>query len=141
MELFGLLFALPVTLVASLVYTALLLALFRFLPIVGRLLAAASLVVVAAIAVEAGFLGAMGASGSYAHLGHRFTALHFFGFFLGPPAVANLVYFYGTRRNLKWWLRFSSATVCCWVNAWRRCSGISQLMRPSLALTRGGRST
>jgi hypothetical protein len=115
MELFGLVFAVPVTLVASLVYTALLLALFRFLPTVGRLLAAASLIVVAAIAVEAVFLGAMGPKGSYAHLGHGFTALHFFGFFLGQPAIANLVYFYGARRNLKWWLRFSSATVCCWI--------------------------
>jgi hypothetical protein len=115
MELFGLLLAVPLTFATSLVYTALILAVFRFLPVVGRVLVAASCFVVALVAVELLLLAAMGARGTYAHLGHAFTVMHFLGFPLGPPAVANLVLHFASRWKLNKWLRFSSAMLCCWI--------------------------
>jgi hypothetical protein len=115
MELVGLLVAVPVTLATSLVYTVLILAVFRFLPIVGRVLVAASCFVVALVTVELLLFSAIGARSTYAHLGHAFTAMHFLGLLLGPPAVANLVLHFASRWSLNKWLRFSSVTLCCWV--------------------------
>jgi hypothetical protein len=115
MELFGLLLAMPVTFVASFVYAALALALFSFLPVVARVLVSASLFVIALIVTELVLFAALGPKGTYAHLGHGFTALHFLGFLLGPPAVANLVFHVGCQWNLNRWLRFFSATGCCWI--------------------------
>jgi hypothetical protein len=115
MELFGLLLAAPVTFVASVVYVALILAVFRFLPVIGKVLVVGSIGVVVVIAAELALLATMGAKGTYAHLGQLFTAIHFFGFFLGPPAVANLVFYYTSRLSTRQWLRFSSATFCCWI--------------------------
>jgi len=115
MELFGLLFAVPVTFVASVAYAALVLAIFKFLPVFGRVLVAGSVVVVALTAAELILLATMGAKGTYADLGQRFTAMHFLGFVLGPPAVANLVFYLASRWNLKKWLGFSFATLCCWL--------------------------
>lgn len=112
MELFGLLLAIPVTLIASFVYAVLALALFRFLPIVGRVFVVASLLVVAVIVTEVVLLVVLGPKDTYARLGHGFTALHFLGFLLGPPAVANLILHFGRCWR---WLRFFSATACCWI--------------------------
>ena len=115
MELFGLLLAVPVTFVTSVVYAAFVLAVIRFLPVAGRVLVAASWFVAALIVIELLLLAAMGARGTYAHLGHVFTAMHFLGFFLGPPAVANLVLHFATCWNLNKWFRLSSVTLCCWI--------------------------
>ena len=114
MELFGLLIAAPVAFVASLGYATLLLAIFNFLPVLGRVLVVTSLGVVTVIAVELVFLTTIGAKGTYARLGHWFTAMHFLGFFLAPPAVANLVFHFASRRNLKKWVTVLAATACCW---------------------------
>jgi hypothetical protein len=115
MELFALLLAVPVTFVTSVVYTAFVLAVFRFLPVVSRVLVAASWFVVALIVMELLLLAAMGARGTYAHLGHVFTAMHFLGFLLGPPAVANLVLHFAPCWNLNKWFRLSSVALCCWI--------------------------
>jgi len=115
MELLGLLFAIPVSLAASCAYSTLLWAFFRYLPGISRVIAPASYVVVASILVEVALISAMGAKGSYVHLGYKFTALHLFDVLLGPPAIANLVYFFAARCNLNLWLRFSSAALCCWI--------------------------
>jgi hypothetical protein len=115
MELIGLLLAAPVTFVASLAYAALMLAVFKFLPVAGRVLAAGSLAVVAVIILELVLLATIGPKGAYAHFGQRFTAMHFLGFFLGPPAAANLVLYLASRLNVRQWLRFASTTLCCWV--------------------------
>jgi hypothetical protein len=115
MELIGLLLAVPVTFVTSLAYAALILAAFKFRPVAGRALVAGSPIVVTLIAVELVLIATMGAKGTYANLGHRFTTMHFLGFFLGPPAVANLVLYCASRLNLKQWSRLVCATLCCWV--------------------------
>ena len=109
MELFGLLLAAPVAFVASLSYVALMVAIYRFLPGLGRGL------VVASIAVELLLLATIGAKGTYARLGHWFTLMHFLGLFLAPPAVANLVFHFTSRWNLKKWVTVPAATACCWV--------------------------
>ena len=116
MELFGLLIAAPVTLVTSIIYVCIVLAVYRFLPVVGRVLVVGSIVLMALLAIELVILAAMGARGAYAHLGHAFTAIHFLSFFLGPPAVANLVFYFVSRRSAKKWVRFFSAALCCWIS-------------------------
>jgi hypothetical protein len=115
MELFGLLFAAPVTFVTSAAYVGLLFALFRFLPVIARVLVTLSVFVVGLIVAELVLLAALGARSTYADLGHGFTALHFAGLLLGPPAIANLVSCLGRRISLNRWLRFFSATVSCWI--------------------------
>jgi hypothetical protein len=115
MELLGLLLAVPVTLAVSLVYSAIIMAVFRFLPALGRVLVAGSCLVVAVVVVELLLIATLGAKGVYAHGGHAFTSMHFLSFLLGPPAVANLVLHLLSRWNLNRWLRFSSVTFCCWI--------------------------
>jgi hypothetical protein len=114
MENIGLVLAVPVTFVASLTYAGLVLLALKFVPVAGRMLVAGSFIVVTVIAAELVLIATMGAKGAYANLGHRFTAMHFLGLFLGPPAVANLILYCGSRLNMQLWLRLVCAMLCCW---------------------------
>jgi len=115
MELFGLLFAVPVTLVTSLVYTGLMLALFTRWPVVKRIAIPLSYLVATSVVLEIGILGLLGAKASYAHLRHIYTVIHFLNLLLAPPALANLVVAFAARRGKQRTVQFWAGTACCWV--------------------------
>ena len=113
MELFGLLFATPVTLVTSLVYTWLMFAVFTRRPVVKRLAVLLSCLVAASVFCEASLMLVQGAKVAYARLGHVYTAIHFLNLLVAPPAVANLVLAI-TARRWKKTLQLAAGTACCW---------------------------
>lgn len=112
MEMFGLLFALPVTLGAGAVYTRLALRAFARWPRVRRVAVAISFAVGGFVALETVLLLVMGAWGAYRDLHHTYTLLHFINFYFAPPAVANLLLHF-TARWPAGERRFTVVTLCC----------------------------
>jgi hypothetical protein len=113
MELFGILFAIPVTLVTSLVYVALIAAARRWPRIKLALLLFSGCVGVC-VAAEVLALGIWGAKGAYGHLRHAFTLVHFLNCLLAPPAVAHVVLHWGARATSRGWLQLVMVVPCCW---------------------------
>src|SRR4029077_18728282 len=114
MELFGLLFAVPVTLVTSTVFCILAHFAFRRWRCVRNVAAIASLVVAAYLALEALAVFRIGPFQIYQSIGPLYWELHMVGFIFGPPVIGVLVYV-GVSR----FVRFAPvpiilATVVCW---------------------------
>jgi hypothetical protein len=115
MELFGLLFAVPVTFVTSLVYASLMIPAARRWPVAKHALLIFSGFVGACVLAEAVALGIWGAKGTYDHFRHIFTVMHFLNCLLAPPAVAHAVFYLAARVTSLAWLQFFFIVPCCWL--------------------------
>ena len=91
MELFGIVFSIPVAFVMSMVYCALLAHSIRRFESLRRWLYAASLVLLAGFLAEVVLHATLGAVGSRAVVGPAFYVAHVVFFFLGTPALANVL--------------------------------------------------
>ena len=100
MEIFGIILSVPVAFVASLLYCFLLAKIVRRWSLVSHLLRWASLVVLVVFVVEIALLATVGAVRSRAAIGPLFYPAHLMVFFLGVPALANVLVL---RRNVKRW--------------------------------------
>jgi hypothetical protein len=114
MELFGILFAIPVTFVTSLVYAALIIAASGRWPRIKLALLLFSGCVGVCVAAEILALGIWGAKGAYGHLRHAFTLVHFLNCLLIPPAVAHVILLLGARATSRGWLQLLMVVPCCW---------------------------
>ena len=114
MELFGLLFAVPLTMIPSAAYTALAIWAFRRWPTLKKVAVPASIGVALLLGVEVLLLVTLGAKSAFFHLHHVYTVLHFSVFLLAPPAIANLV-LHLTAKKEKKWLQFGASAGCCWI--------------------------
>ena len=114
MEGCGLIFATPVTFVTSLVFCLLVHFAFRRWPIVRRSCMAAAFVIVAALAIEIVLSLRVGPFHLHERFGRAYWAFHMVGFFLGPPAIAVLVYVVVSRFVGLVFVRVGLATVVCW---------------------------
>ncbi|MDB5345572.1 MAG: hypothetical protein JWP89_3949 [Schlesneria sp.] len=91
MELFGILFSFPAALIASLIYATLVQQISSAWPPVGRPLRVGSYFVFTGLAVELVILIILGAVDGRRLLGPAFYVGHLLIFFLGPPALANVL--------------------------------------------------
>jgi hypothetical protein len=114
MELFGLLFAVPVTLVTSTVFCVLAFFATQRLPSIRRVAVVCSLCVVASLLVEVVCALTVGPFRLHQRLGAAYTTWHLVGFFLGPPAVALLVLVASSPLVRVGVLRIGIATALCW---------------------------
>jgi hypothetical protein len=104
MELFGIVLSVPGALVASAVYRRLLLPASARWPRIKPLFIFASCLVLAAIITEWIFLAVRGAVGTRVVIGSAYYAAHLFIFFLGTPALPNvLVLADSSKRRARWW--------------------------------------
>jgi hypothetical protein len=115
MELFGLLFAVPVTFVTSLVFCLSAHFVFRRWARVQHFCTLGATLVVVSLLVET-FLSLW--IGPF-YLDHRFGIfywiLHGIGFFFGPPAIGVLVFFTVSRFVRFTTVRVGLATAVCWI--------------------------
>ncbi len=115
MELFGLMFAFPVTLVTSVVYCYGAASLFTKLRLLQSVAFAVSLSVALCILIEIILLITLGAKPTYAHLGVGFTVVHEVSFWLGPPAIANLLLILcWLRHDIQKPPKTAIVSVVCW---------------------------
>ena len=91
MEVLGIALSVPVAFVASAVYCFLVARVVARIGPLGRVMWAASVLVLVGLGVEVGLLVALGAVRSRAAIGPAFYAAHVAFFFLGPPALGNLL--------------------------------------------------
>jgi hypothetical protein len=110
----GLFIAIPVSFVASAVYTVLALEAFARWPSFGKICVWVSRVVATLLLIEVVLLLAIGPKSAYANFHHVFTTLHFMVLLLCPPAIANLVLSVSAKAELRKWLRYIAAVGCCW---------------------------
>jgi hypothetical protein len=90
-ELFGIVFSIPVAFVMSMVYCAVLAHAIRRFESLRRLLYAVSLILLAGFLAEVVLLVTIGAVGSRAVVGPAFYVAHVIFFLLGTPALANVL--------------------------------------------------
>jgi hypothetical protein len=90
-ELFGIIFSIPVAFVASMVYCAILANAIRRFEGLRRWLYAASVVILAGLLSEVVLLITLGAVRSRGVIGPAFYVVHVILFFLGTPALANIL--------------------------------------------------
>lgn len=114
MEGCGLVFATPITFITSLVFCILAHLAFRRWPTVKHVSALVSLVIVAALLIEIVLSLRVGPFHLYQRFGHAYWAFHMFGFFLGPPAVAVLMFSAVSRFLSPVFIRVGVATMFCW---------------------------
>jgi hypothetical protein len=114
MEGCGLVLAIPVTFVTSLVFCLLAHFAFRRWPKVRRICMAVAFVIVAALAIEVVLSLRIGPYHFHQRFGRAYWTLHMVGFLLGPPAIAVLVYVAVSRFVGLVFVRVGSATVVCW---------------------------
>jgi hypothetical protein len=115
MEVLGLLFAVPVTMIPSAAYTALAIWAFGRWPTLKSVAVPISCVVALLLVIEVVLLVSLGPKSSYSRLHHAYTLLHFSVFLLAPPAIANLVLHLTLKKEKKKWFQFAAAAACCWV--------------------------
>jgi hypothetical protein len=113
MELFGIVLSIPVAFVASLLYCLLLDRLVLKMEVPSRWLRRGSLLILALFAVELILLVTLGPVRSRGLLGSGFYAAHLILFFLGPPALANLLVLRRPRGGVlaKWYVAAAACTV------------------------------
>jgi hypothetical protein len=114
MEFFGILLAMPVTFVTSLVYAALIIpAGRRWIFVQWALLVSAGLVGVFVLSEGLALL-IFGAKGSYARFGHFFTVVHFVNCIFTPPAVAHVAFYLVSRLTKRIGMQFIAVVSACW---------------------------
>src|SRR5215467_1823900 len=105
MELVGIALSVPVAFLANLVYCFFLSWVVLPRRTLRRFLWTASAFVLGAFATEIGLLTTLGAVRARALLGPGFYVGYLVLFFLGPPALGNVLVLYaGQRRPLRWYL-------------------------------------
>ena len=103
MELFGIIFSIPVAFVMSMVYCAVLAHAIRRFENLRRWLYAVSLILLAGFLAEVLLLATLGAVGSRALVGPGFYVAHVVFFFLGTPALANILLLRKREPLLRRW--------------------------------------
>lgn len=91
MELYAIMFSIPVAFVTSMAYCALLPAIVRKFEWLRRFLCASSFFILGLFLFEVVFLLSLGAVRSRAVIGPAFYVIHVFLFFLGTPALASVL--------------------------------------------------
>jgi hypothetical protein len=110
-ELFGIVFSVPAAFVASGVYRSLLLIASRRWPRIRPAFLLASCLVLAAILAEWGLLSLRGSVGTRLLIGRLYYPSHLLVFFLGCPALINvLVLPNPSRWHARWWFALSLCT-------------------------------
>jgi hypothetical protein len=102
-ELFGIVFSIPVAFVISMAYCAVLAHALRRVEFLRRWLYAVSLVLLAGFLCEVLLLVTLGAVGSRALVGPAFYVAHSVFFFLGTPALANALLLPKRRPVIRRW--------------------------------------
>ena len=111
MEMFGLLFAIPVTLVTSTVFCLLALRGFRRFPMLRSLAFIAASIVLCSVALELVLSLALGPLVLHQRFDGIHSVLHFANFILAPPAIASVI----LLPALRWGLPLRIVAVCaCW---------------------------
>jgi len=116
MEIFGIILSIPVAFVASAVYCFLLARVVLRLETLRRVMWLVSVGVLIAFGVEVALLFTLGAVRARGSLGPGFYVGHVMVFFLGPPALANvLVLRRRSTRAVRWYLAVPFCTVFAFV--------------------------
>jgi hypothetical protein len=102
-ELFGIIFSIPVAFVMSMVYCAILAYALRRVELLRRWLYAVSLILLVGFLGEVVLLVTFGAVGSRALVGPVFYVAHSVFFFLGTPALANVLLLRKRRPVIQRW--------------------------------------
>jgi len=102
MEMFGILFSIPVAFAASVIYSLLLIFVVKRFPRLSQAMWWASVLVLAGFLVEVILLVTLGAVRSRGALGPGFYGAHTAIFFLGTPALANLMLLRRQKSLLLW---------------------------------------
>ena len=102
MEMFGILFSIPVAFAASVIYSMMLIFIVKRFPRLSQAFWWASVIVLAGFLVEVILLVTLGAVQSRGILGPGFYGAHTVIFFLGTPALANLLLLRRQTRLLLW---------------------------------------
>jgi len=113
-ELFGIVFSIPVAFVMSMVYCAVLARVIRRFEALRRWLYTASVVILGGFLMEVVLLSTLGAVRSRGIIGPAFYLAHVIFFFLGTPALANVLL-----------LRKRAAVVRRWYLAAILCTGFA----------------
>ena len=104
MELFGIIGSVPVALTCCMLYCLLVVKVISKLRQLGYVLKLVSIMVLAAFIVEIVFLITIGSVRSRAFFGPGFYVTHIILFFLGPPALANVLLLRaGPRMGRQWY--------------------------------------
>jgi hypothetical protein len=103
MEVFGIILSVPAAFLASLVYCYLLAKIVIRLDMLRRAMWLVSVLVLIAFAIEVTLLVTFGAVRSRALIGPMFYVAHTALFFLGTPALANLLVLRQPRGILRWY--------------------------------------
>lgn len=115
MELVGILLAVPVTLVASLVYSCLIIPAGRRWPLMRSALLISAGLVGFFVVSEMLMLAVLGAKESSFRFGRIFTIFHFVSCVFAPPAVAHLAFYLSSRWTRRISLQFITVVPCCWL--------------------------
>lgn len=116
MEIFGIILSLPVSFVASVVYCFLLARFIVRLETLTRLMFLASAAILIAFAGEVILLLTIGPVRARGLLGSGFYVGHLIVFFLGTPALANvLILRWGAKRRVPWYAAVPFCTVFAFV--------------------------
>jgi hypothetical protein len=111
MELFGIILSIPVAFVASVVYCFFLAKIVIRVDLLRRFMWAASVVVLLLFAVEIGLLMTIGPRRSSDSIGPAFYVAHVAVFFLGTPALANVLILRSPRSRFRWYWAVPACTV------------------------------
>lgn len=112
----GLLIAIPVSLVASVVYTVLAVETFERWPLIEKVGVSLSRVIAVMLLFEVALVVTIGPKSAYTEFQHAFTTLHFVVLLLFPPAFANLILRASTKAHYRKWLRNVVSMGCCWIS-------------------------
>jgi hypothetical protein len=115
MEGCGLILATPVTFVTSLVFCILIHFAFHQWPKLRHTCMAAAFVIVAGLLIEVVLSLCVGPFHLHERFGDVYWALHMAGFFLGPPAIAVLVFVGVSRFVSVVFVCLGLATAFCWL--------------------------
>jgi hypothetical protein len=116
MELFGIAFSIPGAFIASAVYRFLLLMAAPRWPLMRPIFKSASYVVLSAICAEWTFLALRGAVGTRVAIGSVYYTPHILIFFLGTPALMNILALSNTSRwHARWWFSVPLCTALAFV--------------------------
>jgi hypothetical protein len=110
MELFGILFSIPVAFVMSMVYCAILAHTIRQYALLRGLLYTSSLIVLFIFVCEVVLLATLGTVDSRALVGPSFYVAHLISFVLGTPALANVLLLCSQGPFLRCW--YLAGVVC-----------------------------
>jgi hypothetical protein len=111
MEIFGIILSVPATFLASLVYCYLLATIVIRLDFLRRAMWLVSVLVLIAFAIEVTLLVTVGSVHSRALIGPMFYVAHVALFFLGTPALANVLVLRQPRELVRWYWAVPACTL------------------------------